>query len=52
MKKSAGKLLVVSAALAATSASAALQIVPAPRKVVEGEGVFECKGLHYVKDDW
>ena len=45
MKKFMGKgSLVVMAALAAASASAALQIVPAPRKVVEGEGVFICKG--------
>ena len=34
----------VAAALAAASASAALQLVPAPRKAVEGEGIFECKG--------
>ena len=32
------------AALAAISSSAALQIVPAPRKAVEGEGSFVCNG--------
>lgn len=44
MKKLVGKSLMIAAALAAASASAALQLVPAPRKAVEGEGIFECKG--------
>ena len=36
--------VMIEAALAAASASAALQIVPAPRKAVEGEGSFVCNG--------
>ena len=44
MKKLVGKSLMIVAALAAASASAALQIVPAPRKAVEGEGSFVCNG--------
>ena len=44
MKMLAGASLMIVAALAAASASAALQIVPAPRKAVEGEGSFVCNG--------
>ena len=36
--------VMIEAALAAASASAALQIVPAPRKAVEGDGSFVCNG--------
>ena len=42
----------VAAALAAASASAALQLVPASRKAVEGDGIFECKGRAGVERDW
>ena len=45
MKKFGGKGgLVVAAALVAASASAAPALVPAPRRLVEGEGAFTCKG--------
>ena len=44
MKKLVGESLMIVAALAAASASAALQLVPAPRKAVEGEGSFICTG--------